>query len=213
MASRRPRGLVIAGLALGALLAGLGAAGCGSDDETTTTTTAQHQGQANGISASEKQAATRRLQRELGVGKGGVKKLKHGRGLPATSIQPAEIVPGGPGPFFSSDTIYPVTNGWQAGDHRSYTAVDAGANPANPTMGELGVFRQDHVSVTQSQKVVNVPGAGTIRIVRAPEGTAAATSAQRTGELEFVGSRGVRGTLHLSDNSVTIERKGASQAS
>jgi hypothetical protein len=203
----------MAGLAVGSLLTSLGAAGCGGGDETTTTTTAQHQGQAEGISASEKQAATRRLQRELGVGAGRVKKLKHGRGLPATSIQAAEIVPGGPGPFFSSDTIYPVTNGWQAGDHHTYTAVDAGANPANPTMGELGVFRQDHVRVTQSQKVVNVPGAGTIRIVKAPEGRAVATSAQRNGQLEFVGSRGVRGILHLSDNSVTIEHRGESSPS
>ena len=210
MASRR----ALAGTALGALAATLVAAGCGGGDSTTTTTTTAQHGSAgsNGISASEKQAATRRLQRELGVGKGGVKKLKHGHGLPATSIRPAEIVAGGPGPFFSSDTIYPVTNGWQAGDHRTYTAVDAGANPANPSMGELGVFRQDHIKVTQAQKVVNVPNAGTLRIVKAPEGRAVATSSQRNGELEFVGSRGVRGTLHLSNDSVTIERRGASSA-
>jgi hypothetical protein len=105
--------------------------------------------------------------------------------------------------------IYPQTNGWQAGDKQTYTAVDAGANPANPSMGELGIFRQDHVGVTQSQKVVNVPGAGAVRIVSAPEGAAVATSAQRDGELEFVGRNGVRGTLHLSDDSVTIERRGS----
>src|SRR5690349_22889448 len=113
-------------LATAALAAAPVVAGCGGSSDSTTTqqTTAQHHRSAsNGISASEKQAATKRLQQELGVGKGGVKKLKHGHGLPATSIRPATIVPGGPGPFFSSDTIYPVTNGWEAGDHQTYTAV------------------------------------------------------------------------------------------
>ena len=201
-------------LAILAFTAGLavGVTGCGGGDDTTTQAAKRTGGGANGISASEKRAATKRLQRELGVGHGGVKKLKHGRGLPATHIRPAELDPEPPGPFFSSDVIYPFTNGWQAGDKRTYTAVDAGANPANPSMGELGIFRQDHIKVTQSQKVVNVPGAGTLRIVRAPEGGAVATSAQRNGELEFIGSRGVRGTLHLSDDSVTIERRAGAKA-
>ncbi len=190
----------------------VGVTGCGGGDDTTTQTAQRANGGANGISVGEKRAATRRLQRELGVGNGDVKKLKHGRGLPATHIRPAEIVTEPPGPFFSSDVIYPFTNGWQAGDKHTYTAVDAGANPANPSMGELGIFRQDHIKVTQSQKVVNVPGAGTLRIVRGPEGAAVATSAQRSGKLRFVGSRGVRGTLDLGDDSVTISRRAGSKA-
>jgi hypothetical protein len=198
-------------LGIAAVLAA-GAPGCGGGSDTTTTTAQAGKG-ANGISASEKQAATKRLQNELGVGKGGVSKLKHGKGLGATHIRPAEITADAPGPFFSSDTIYPFTNGWQAGDKRSYTAIDAGANPANPSMGVLGIFRQNHIDVTQSQKVVNVPGAGTVRIVRAPEGAAVATSAQRNGEIQFVGSHGARGTLHLSNDSVTMQRKGSSQPS
>jgi hypothetical protein len=202
-----------AAVAACALVAAGALAGCGGGDETTTTTASHTSGGgSDGISNAEKQAATRRLERALG--KGSVKKLKQGRGLAGTSIRPAEIVPGGgPGPFFSSDVIYPQTNGWQAGDKQTYTAVDAGANPANPSMGELGIFREDHVKVAQSQKVVDVPNAGAVRIVKAPTGAAVATSAQRDGELVFVGRNGVRGTLHLSDDSVTIERQGASQAS
>jgi hypothetical protein len=196
--------------ACAALAAVATAAGCGGgSDETTSTVHARAGG--NGISAGEKAAATRRLQRELG--KGGVKQLKRGRGLPATHVRPAAIVPEPPGPYFSTDVIYPSTNGWQAGDKRTYTAVDAGANPANPTMGELGIFRQDHIKVTQSQRVVNVPDAGTLRIVGGPTGAAVATSAQRNGKLEFLGSRGVRGILDLSNDSVTIERRGGAQAS
>src|SRR5438034_693917 len=106
---------------------------------------------------------------------------------------PGEVVPGGPRPYFTSDTIYPLTNGWEAGDHRSYTAVDAGGDPARPSVGELGIFRQDFVKVTQTQHVVNVPGAGTLRIVKAPLGHAVATWAQQRGDLAFVGSRGDRG--------------------
>src|SRR5437870_4253292 len=116
------------------LAAALGFAGCGSGGDDTTTTVATHRaapsgGGSGGISSQEKRAATRRLQRKLGVSKKKVAGLKKGRGLAATSIRPAQIVPGGPGPFFSTDTIYPVTNGWEASDHRTYTGVDAGANP------------------------------------------------------------------------------------
>ena len=71
------------------------------------------------------------------------------------------------------------------------------------------LLRLGHLYVVLAEESdANVPGAGTLRIVRAPEGAAVATSAQRNGELEFIGSRGVRGTLHLSDDSVTIERRG-----
>jgi hypothetical protein len=196
------------------LAAALGFAGCGGGGDDTTTTVATHRaapsgGGSGGISSQEKRAATRRLQRKLGVSKKKVAGLKKGRGLAATSIRPAQIVPGGPGPFFSTDTIYPVTNGWEASDHRTYTGVDAGANPADPSIGELGIFRQDHIRVTQSQKIVDVPGAGAVRIVRAPTGRAVATSAQSSGNLEFVGRLGVRGVLHLSDDTVTITHRGS----
>src|SRR4051812_8224502 len=104
---------------------GLGAVGCGGGGGTTTTVAthpaAPSGGSSGGISSQEKRAATKRLQKELGVSKKKIAKLKKGRGLAATSIRPAQIVPGGPGPFFSSDTIYPVTNGWEASDHRTYT--------------------------------------------------------------------------------------------
>jgi hypothetical protein len=189
----------------------LALAGCGGGGDGESGTQAAHQpgvrGSSGGISGAEQRQARKRLGKDLGVSPSKLRKLRSGRGLGATKIRPAEIVPGGPGPFFSSDTIYPLANGWEAGDRRTYTAVDAGGNPARPSVGELGIFRQDFVKVTQTQHVVNVPGAGTLRIVKAPLGPAAATSAQASGDLEFVGSRGVRGVLHLSDDSVTITRR------
>jgi hypothetical protein len=193
-------------LILSALIAG----GCGGGGGESGTQTAQNQGGGNpsaGISAAEQRAAKRRLAKDLGISPRKVGKLRSGHGLGATTIRPGEIVPGGPGPFFSSDAIYPLTNGWQAGDRRTFTAVDAGANPARPSVGELGIFRQDFVKVTQTQRVVNVPGGGTLRIIKAPLGRSVATWAQARGDLEFVGSRGVRGVLHLNDDSVTITRR------
>jgi hypothetical protein len=198
-------------LALAAVIAAaLGVAGCGGGSTTSSSQATDHASagrSSGGISSAEKRAARHRLAKELGVSKARVKRLGRGHGLPATSVRPGEIVPGGPGPFFSSDTIYPVINGWQASDHRSYTGVDAGANPANRSVGELGIFRQDYTKVTQTQHVVNVPGAGALRIVAAPTGGSVATWAQKRGNLQFVGKRGVRGTLHLSNDNVTIQQR------
>jgi hypothetical protein len=83
-------------------------------------------------------------------------------------------------------------------------------NPANHSVGELGIFRQDFVKATQTQHVVHVPGAGALRITDAPLGRDVATWAQKRADLGFVGTRGVRGTLHLRDDTVTIERGGRS---
>ena len=205
-AKRRGRAVVLAA-AVGSVIA----AGCGGGGgDGSGTQAAQKPGaaqQSGGISAAARKKAKGRLAKELGISESKVNKLRSGHGLGATRIRPGEIVAGGPGPFFSSDTIYPVANGWQAGDRRTYTAVDAGANPARPSVGELGIFRQDFVKVTQAQHVVNVPGAGTIRIVKAPLGRGVATWSQARGDLEFAGSRGVRGVLHLSDDSVTITER------
>jgi hypothetical protein len=198
--------------AAAAILAAAANPGCGGGEGSGSTSTeaAHHpppnQRASGGISKSEQRAARRRLAKELG-GRAKVKRLQKGKGLPATGTRPAAIVPDGPGPFFSSDTIWPIRNGWEASDHRTYTGVDAGVNPADHSVGELGIFRQDFVKVTQSQKVVDVPGAGALKITHAPLGPAASTWAQERGDLRFVGTRGVRGTLHLSDDNVTIERR------
>ena len=193
--------------AAGLIAAGLGIAGCGGNAGTTGSEAANHAARphsSTGISRAEQRAATHRLARKLGVPPTRVKRLRAGHGLAATSIRPGEIVPGGPGPFFSSDVIWPIRNGWQASDHRSYTAVDAGVDPADRSLGELGIFRQNFSKATQTQEVVDVPGAGALKITDAPLGRSVATWAQRRGNLGFVGKRGVRGTLHLRNDKVTI---------
>jgi hypothetical protein len=100
--------------------------------------------------------------------------------------------------------LWPVTNGWQISDHRTFTAVYAGASPGRRSTGRLIIFRQNFVRVTQTSDRVDVPGAGPLVITRAPLGRAAQSSAQRNGTLEFKGRSGATGTLHLSDDSVTL---------
>jgi hypothetical protein len=197
-------------VAAAALAAAVGMAGCGGGGGTTASERAHHPPKSpasGGLSKGEQRAATRRLGRELGVSAGRIKRLRSGHGLAATSIRPGEIVPGGPGPFFSSDVISPIRNGWQASDRRSYTGIDAGGNPADHSVGELGIFRQDFIRGTQDQHVVEVPGAGALKITQAPLGRSVATWAQNRGNLRFAGARGVRGTLHLGTDKVTITRR------
>jgi hypothetical protein len=49
-----------------------------------------------------------------------------------------------------------------------------------------------------------IPHSGTVRITHAPLGPKVITSAQRHGELEFTGRRGMTGTLNLGDYTATL---------
>ncbi|TMK75710.1 MAG: hypothetical protein E6G49_00870 [Actinobacteria bacterium] len=106
------------------------------------------------------------------------------------AVQPAELSP--------------VTNGWRISDHRTFTAVYAGAVPDHRSTGRLVIFRQNFVRVSQTSDHVNVPGSGPLRITGAPQGNADQTAAQRSGTLEFKGANGTTGTLHLSNDTVTV---------
>jgi hypothetical protein len=100
--------------------------------------------------------------------------------------------------------LWPVTNGWQISDHRRLTAVYAGADPNRRSTGRLVIFRQNFVHVTQTSDRVDVPGAGPLTITSAPQGKAAQTEAQRDGTVEFKGASGTTGTLHLSNDRITL---------
>jgi hypothetical protein len=100
--------------------------------------------------------------------------------------------------------LWPVRNGWLVSDHRTLTAVYAGANPSNPTDGRLVVFRQDFVHVTQTSQILDVAGAGPLEITSAPLAAHAKRAIQRRGSLAFAGQRGTRGRLHLEDDTVTL---------
>ena len=107
------------------------------------------------------------------------------------------------GPIQPSE-LWPVTNSWRVSDHKTFTAVYAGADPRRRDTGRLVVFRQDFIHVRQTAHDVDVHGSGPLTITGAPTGRKAGTSAQKEGELQFRGANGVTGTLHLSDDSVTL---------
>jgi hypothetical protein len=66
------------------------------------------------------------------------------------------------------------------------------------------IFRERERPFSQVLDVVDVRGAGALRITRAPTGTRAASWAQRRGNIHFIGETGLTGTLHLKDDTVTL---------
>jgi hypothetical protein len=125
-------------------------------------------------------------------------------GGPMTGATPAHVEPR-PDGFFSTSQIYPLRNEWIVSDHRRFVAVDAGADPLDPSTGVIGIFRQNYVDVTQRQRIVRVPHAGALRIVRAPTGGTRSALSKRGGPvLRFTGDRGVSGTIDVQDATVEV---------
>ena len=131
------------------------------------------------------------------------------QGPPGTKMQhtyAAQIVGHGAsqgGPIQPAE-LWPVTNSWRVSDHNTFTAVYAGANPDHHGTGRLVVFRQDFVHVKQNARDVDVQGSGPVTITGAPTGRNVATSAQKSGEIQFRGANGTTGTLHLSNDTVSV---------
>lgn len=109
-----------------------------------------------------------------------------------------------PQTFVSSDVLLPVLNGWRTSSRDQLTEVDAGALAADKSTGVLAIFRHEFVSAKQAVSLVKVEDSGPLRITKAPLGEGVEESAQENGEIEFAGRRGVRGTLHLSDDTVSL---------
>jgi hypothetical protein len=105
---------------------------------------------------------------------------------------------------FSTDVLYPLTNGWLTGNHRRFTSVYAGTNDYHRSRGVFAIFRQNFVRVTQNLDTVNVAGAGALKITRAPLGRKVETWAQRRGKLRFTSKNGIKGILHLRNDKVTL---------
>jgi hypothetical protein len=121
-----------------------------------------------------------------------------------TQTTPAHLV-GNPEGFFSTSLIYPLRNEWVVSDHRRFTAVDAGADPLDPSTGVLGVFHQNYLRVSQTQRVIEVPGAGALELTGAPMGSAQAALGGDAAPLRFTSESGMSGTLDLAAAEVTID--------
>jgi hypothetical protein len=121
---------------------------------------------------------------------------------------PAEML----GPRSATDTpsgvLWPVRNGWVAGDCRRVTWVWAGGGGLDAnryrSQGKLVIRRSGgNLSSLRSYVTVDVRDSGPLKIVNAPLGPDVVTSAQ-SGQLPFTSRRGITGALDLSTDSVTL---------
>jgi hypothetical protein len=205
--TRLPMTLTVAAAAIAVTV---GVSSCGSGASSTTSSTTTHAGTppAGGGNAGSKPIG--------GGGPGAPPKTqsKHPgprpqhHGPPGRKMQhtyAAEIVGHGAseGPIQPAE-LWPVTNSWRVSDHKTFTAVYAGANPSDHDTGRLVVFRQDYVHVKQTAHDVDVKGSGPVTITNAPTGHDVGTSAQQNGEIQFRGANGTTGTLHLSNDTVSV---------
>jgi hypothetical protein len=204
---RRPIARLASAVATGALAAvAIYGCGGGSGSGTTTTrpeTTVTHQGSTTShAGAPPNPAAPPKARTPKGTKP--PKHLPPLRGHRHTGTIPARMLGPDPQTPFSTNVLSPVRNGWQVSDHRMFTAVYAGASGSDRSAGALAIFRQNFIQVTQKLKVVKVAGAGAVKITRAPLGKGVETSAQRHGNLHFTSSRGITGTLHLKNDTISL---------
>lgn len=131
---------------------------------------------------------------------------KHGRSQPTghtmEQTAPAAIDPK-PQSFASADLLRP-SNAWRTSSTQRFTEVDAGALAHDSSIGALFIFRHEYARARQEVELLKVIGSGALRITKAPEGAKVEASAQENGEIAFVGSRGVRGTLHLENDTISL---------
>ncbi len=205
---RRTRLPMTITIAAAAIAVTVGMSACGSGGSSTTSTTTTNAGAPPGGGGSNNAGSG-------GPGAPPKTRTKHPgprhthQGPPGARMQhtyAARIVShrqSGGGPIQPAE-LWPVTNGWRVSDHKSFTAVYAGANPEHHDTGRLVVFRQDFVHVKQTADDVDVHGSGPVTITGAPTGRDAGTLAQKTGEIQFRGANGVTGTLHLSTDTVSV---------
>jgi hypothetical protein len=125
---------------------------------------------------------------------------------PVSTGQPDHI----PAHMLDADVPVPISpqvlepaNAWLVSNGATLVAVYAGADPRDPTNGRFVIVRQNLVAGVQTQKVVDVPGAGALAITDAPSGAAVVTSAQR-GRLVFHGSAGKAGVLDLATDRAVL---------
>jgi hypothetical protein len=111
-----------------------------------------------------------------------------------------------PDGYFSDRAMTLGAKMWWVNDCRHFTVVGGGADPDHLQMGLLGILRErDHAPNNESVKYIKVPGAGTVVITKAPLGPGVETWAQKRGNIEFKSKNGITGTLHLKDDTVTLD--------
>jgi hypothetical protein len=126
---------------------------------------------------------------------------------PFKHVEPARLLSAHDCIFISPEVFSPVLNGWRVANRGRSTIVCAGGAGADgpPTIGRFLILRTSDRLGTQDLSYIDVPNSGAVKITQAPIGRDVVTSAQRHGSLAFKGTEGVTGTLHLKDDSVTLD--------
>jgi hypothetical protein len=127
------------------------------------------------------------------------------RGHYGLKILPAKIYPH-PDALLSSELMERIKNSWDVQDHNRVTIVEGGRSADGPPHdGLFAIYRlQLHPFINQTTPV-RVPGAGAITITKAPLGRKVVRWAQKRGNIEFTSANGITGTLHLADDTVTVD--------
>jgi hypothetical protein len=127
------------------------------------------------------------------------KRRRHG-----LSIAPAKIYQD-PEPVLSEELMDRFTNAWVVEDHNRETIVEGGRSADGPPHdGLLAIYRfQLHPYINETNPV-RVPSAGAVTITKAPLGRSVVRWAQKRGNIQFTSANGITGTLHLRNDSVTI---------
>jgi hypothetical protein len=139
------------------------------------------------------------------------RRFRTGRGGPPfppfDNVEPAHMFNPGGCTVAPADVFWPIRSGWLVANRgRSTIVCSGGAGSEGPsTLGRFLILRTNDRWVTQDVNLVDVPKAGVLKITKAPLGRDVVTTAQRHGDLEFKGTKGVTGTLHLKDDSITLD--------
>ena len=123
---------------------------------------------------------------------------------PDRLISGGKIVAGGLG-LVSSEVMEPETSGWTVSSGSQNTVVEAGGDAQHPSYGLFSILRTSYYVARQRIDDVRVPDSGPVTITKAPLGREIVDSAQKHGNIEFKSKSGISGTLHLADDTVTVD--------
>jgi hypothetical protein len=121
---------------------------------------------------------------------------------PLPAIEGGNMVPPRSG-LLPGSVQWPVTGGWESASHAEVMNIYAGADGEHRSTGLFAIMRTK-ANGDQTIDYVKVAGAGPLTITKAPLGRKVARSAQKHGDFEFTSRSGITGTLHVKDDTVTL---------
>jgi hypothetical protein len=111
-------------------------------------------------------------------------------------------------PILPDDDMAKIVNDWTLGTSKEILLVEVGvAGEGRPKGTGLIAIRRTYLNPYRNpDDVIAIPKSGALRITKAPIGRRVVPRAIKRANLQFISRRGVHGTLHLADDSVTIKR-------